>query len=132
MAAYSYQDQGGDIVIIALKCEKATTITPDGIARSGNLITLFFSNDLTSTQKTALDTTMASSTVGQIPSSANTIYTWSDLMDARAALRTQSGLNFDIYPQDGSTYKIIFDHVLTTQQRNSFANAVLTFLKQIQ
>jgi len=133
MAIYSYAQISGDIVTMALKIEKQLPL-PDGMSTNGIQVDVLYNTALSGAQKTTLDAIMTDATLGTIPVTATTIYTLDDIMDLRASLKllVTGGVTFSIYPSGPSQYKIIFDSVLTTSQRNTFQSAVGTFLKRIQ
>ena len=135
MTSYTYTNPGGNIVVMALAIEKSGLPLPDGMIGSGGQVTVLFTNALTAGQESSLATLMAGSTVGQVPVTINSIYTLDDIMDLRSQLKATlaaQGITFSIYPSGPSQYKLIFDKVLTTSDKNKVVTAVGAFLKSIQ
>lgn len=135
MTSYTYTNPGGNIVVMALAIEKSGLPLPDGMMSSSGEVTVFFASALTTGQESSLATLMAGATVGQVPVTINSVYTLDDIMDLRAQLKATlaaQGITFSIYPSGSSQYKLIFDKVLTTSERNKVVTAVGAFLKSIQ
>lgn len=129
---YTYPDPGGDVRNIALGIERGGLPVPQ-VERSGSSIIVLYTADLTAPQKTTLDSLMANPNIGAIPTTANSIYNWQDVMDFRADLKAAlAPVSFNIYWLSETTYQLQFNKVLTTSDKNAFKNAILSFLKQIQ
>lgn len=129
---YNYPYTSGDIVIMALKIEKGGLTVPDGMTLTGNEVGVIYNTPLTDPQKATLDSIMAQANLGDVPVTGNTVYTFDDPMDFRSVFKTATGLTFDIYPFGKSSYKIVFNKVLTNSDKTNLRNALLTLLKQIQ
>jgi hypothetical protein len=127
MATYSYERTViNNLQLLLARVEHDVGVSPTGASTStGGVTSLDFDVDLTAPQKAALDALMLLATPDDFHASAGTRYRVRDIQRVRAAIRTQFGINFWVYPApEGDGYRIIFDQVLTSQQRNNFRNVV--------
>lgn len=125
MTTYRYSGVSiSNLPVVATKIARQVGVTPTGLSDSGDVTEVSFSADLTSGQKSTLDTLMNSSNVDVIPTTTNTVYT---LTDIGTNVKTATGLDFDIYP-NGDTIVIQFTKVLSAQEKNAFRGAIANLL----
>lgn len=96
---YPYPNKEGDIFTLAIKItDRILGFQPKAIGRDTNGIYIEFESELTSEQKTTLDAFMAQSDCCQIPANVgNTNFIFTDPLEFRKTLRTNFGIDFDIY-----------------------------------
>lgn len=113
-----------NLPVVATKIARQVGVIPTGLSDSGDVTEVTFPTELTSGQKSTLDTIMVTPNIDLIPSTTNTVYT---LTDIGTNIKTATGLDFDMYP-NGDTLVLHFTKVLTAQEKNAFRGAVANLL----
>ena len=132
-----YSINSPDLDNIALNVEAAGLPLPSGMSGSGSSVSVIMAAGLTATQKTNLDALMASASVNLVPTTVNSIFTFDDLIDNRAAFNTALapfGLSCTTWVSRDFPYqaKIIFNKVLTNSDKNNIRAVLLQMWKQAQ
>lgn len=132
-----YSVTNPDLDNIALNIQNAGLPLPSGMAASGNQVYAYFAVGLTEIQKTNLDALMAAPSTNQIPTTINSTFTFDDLIDNRAEFNlalAPFGLSCTTWISRDSPYqaKIIFNKVLSNQDKNNIRTVLLQFWKQTQ
>lgn len=129
---YSYPVRTGSLGVMAVKIVNAGLPAPTGLSSDGtNFVNVDFASELTAAQKTTLDGLMASSTVGDIPASANSIYDFRDplvfMTDFNQAL---AGFNLSCtaWPHGPGDTRLIFNKQLSAQELNRVQTAAWSSL----
>jgi len=129
---YSYpKPPGTSLGVLAINLEKAGLPMPDGINTDETQAGIIYSVALTVPQKVLLDATMAAPGIGEIPTTANTIYDWRDPTDFRVLLNSAlaaSGFSFTPYPFGFGTSRMLFSKTLTNPNKNALQAAVFANL----
>lgn len=118
---------------IKRRCFYEVGIAPTGSGDSGGFTFLNFDRDLTPTEKTALDTLMASNP--SLPPSGTVRVKIGDMWNKLAQFNASSGADFKLYysqsvPGSGvvDTLELHTDTPLTAQQKNKVQNAYANLL----
>ena len=126
-----------DLTTIALNIQNGGLPLPSGMEGSGNLVWAIFGSALSGADQTSLAALMAAASTNQIPTTVNSIFTFDDLIDNRAAFNTALaafGLSCTAWISRNDPYqcKIIFNKVLSNQDKNNIRTVLLQMWKQTQ
>lgn len=129
MFEYSFNRTTKELVIIALKIEKALGITPLGLS-SGERTMVMFENELTSSQKAQLVELMKNVDIENIPeNSGKTTLFIEDVMENRKALSQKLGVPITIYPVKRG-YEIHFEKKLNVTQKQSVFSIISNLVQE--
>jgi hypothetical protein len=117
-----------DLGIVAVKIKRLLGVSPTGLSDAGDRTDVMFADELTTQQKTNLDSFMAGTNLDVIPTTTNTVYRINTMDD----IKTASGLDFDMYPTSDSGITLVFQKVLTSQEKNALKGAFANVLQQTQ